>query len=131
MLRYSPLNWALCDQRRNNMEYIPKLLASKFKWAATSSILKLWFICVCFVFLMPLLVPILMPINGDLVLLMLSAYLVFLLGIFSAKYYSRTDVLLGTPVPKNNKLNFVFLAVFYFKLSCAVLLAVSPLFFGD
>ncbi len=55
----------------------------------------------------------------------------FLLGIFSAKYYSRTDVLLGTPVPKNNKLNFVFLAVFYFKLSCAVLLAVSPLLFGD
>ncbi|MGY5702335.1 hypothetical protein, partial [Vibrio parahaemolyticus] len=122
---------ALCDQRRNNMEYIPKLLASKFKWAATSSILKLWFICVCFVFLMPLLVPILMRINGDLVLLMLSAYLVFLLGIFSAKYYSRTDVLLGTPVPKNNKPNFVFLAVFYFKLSCAVLLAVSPLLFGD
>ncbi|EPX0539531.1 hypothetical protein ACWV3O_004234 [Vibrio parahaemolyticus] len=113
------------------MEYIPKLLASKVKWVATSSILKLWFICVCFVFLMPLLVPILMRINGDLVLLMLSAYLVFLLGIFSAKHYSRTDVLLGTPVPKNNKLNFVFLAVFYFKLSCAVLLAVSPLFFGD
>jgi len=32
------------------MEYIPKLLANKFKWAATSSILKLWFICVCFAF---------------------------------------------------------------------------------
>ncbi len=80
---------------------------------------------------MPLLVPILMRINGDLVLLMLSVYLVFLLGIFSAKYYSRTDVLLGVPVPKNNKMNFVFLAVFYFKLSSAVLLAVSPLFLGD
>ncbi|TOD57951.1 hypothetical protein [Vibrio parahaemolyticus] len=104
------------------MEYIPKLLANKFKWASTSSILKLWFICacfalLCFAFLMPLLVPILMRINGDLVLLMLSVYLVFLLGIFSAKYYSGTDVLLGAPVPKNNKMNFVFLAVFYFKLS--------------
>ena len=26
------------------------ILANKFKWAATSSILKLWFICVCFAF---------------------------------------------------------------------------------
>lgn len=113
------------------MEYIPKLLASKFKWAVTSSILKLWFICVCFVFMIPLLVPLLTRISDYLVLFMLSVYLIFLLGILAAKYYSRTYVLLGTPVPKNNKLHFLFLAVFYLNLSFAVLLAISPLLLGD
>ncbi|CCN69660.1 hypothetical protein VIBNISFn118_140062 [Vibrio nigripulchritudo SFn118] len=63
------------------------------------------------------------------IFLMMSFYLVFLLGILSAKYYSRTYAL-DSPAPNNSKLHFVFITVFYLKFGLAALLAISPIIFG-
>ncbi|MBB1273048.1 hypothetical protein [Psychromonas sp. SR45-3] len=109
------------------MEYLPKLLARQFKWLSNYSILTLWFMCMGAAVLLPVLAGFLVKIDDYWALVLLSTYLICLVGMLTAKYYYQTDLLTGRPVPYNRNKHRLFLVVVYLFLSMAILLISSPL----
>jgi hypothetical protein len=109
------------------MEYLPKLLARKFKWLSDFSILTLWLMCIGAAIILPVLAGFLVKIDGYWALVLLSVYLICLVGMLTAKYYYQTDLLTGKPLPYNRNKHRLFLVLVYLFLSMAILLISSPL----
>ena len=126
------------------MYYLPKLLAEKFAYFGKFSIFGIWAISFVSVILFTFIASVIASLNELLVAPAFSIYLVFVLGIVSAKFFSRKKIILTGPVAvriaasdagesaaKVGKTlsEIIFLLCFYFFLFGCVFFALSPLLF--
>ncbi|NOJ06032.1 hypothetical protein F0236_20055 [Vibrio splendidus] len=126
------------------MYYLPKLLAEKFAYFGKFSILGIWAISFASMILLAFIASLIASLNELLVAPAFSIYLLFVLGIVSAKFFSRKKIILTGPVAvriaasdaaesaaKIGKTlsEIVFLLCFYFFLFGCVFFALSPLLF--
>ena len=109
------------------MEYLPKFLAYKFKWFANAPFFTFFIMFLCAAIILPFITVLLIRIDGYLVLVMLAMYLVFLVGILTAKYYYKTSPIFGITPQKSKGIHFTFLCVVYSFLLMSVLLVLSPI----
>lgn len=121
------------------MYYLPKLLAEKFAYFGKFSIFSLWGISFASMILFAFIASVIAEL---LVAPVFSFFLLFVLGIVSAKFFSRKKIILTGPVAVmiaasdagesaakvGKKLSeIVFLLWFYFCLFVCVFFASSPL----
>ncbi|TOG43945.1 hypothetical protein CGJ01_23225 [Vibrio parahaemolyticus] len=126
------------------MYYLPKLLAEKFAYFSKFSIFGIWAISFASMILFAFIASTIASLNELLVAPVFSIYLIFVLGIFSAKFFSRKKIILTGPVAvriaasdagestaKVGKTlsEIIFLLCFYFFLFGCVFFALSPLLF--
>ncbi len=126
------------------MYYLPKLLAEKFAYFGKFSIFGIWGISFASMILFAFIASAIASLNELLVAPAFSIYLIFVLGIFSAKFFSRKKIILTGPVAvriaasdagesaaKVGKTlsEIIFLLCFYFFLFGCVFFALSPLLF--
>lgn len=111
------------------MEIIPKLLARQFRWFADISLLIMCFMYIGSVLILPVLGLILFRVDGYLVIIMLSLYLVCLVGMLAAKYYYINDSLVGLPVLRSRKKHTLFLIIVYSFLSFAIVIVFLPIIY--
>ncbi|OEE99374.1 hypothetical protein [Vibrio genomosp. F10] len=126
------------------MYYLPKLLAEKLSYFSKFSILGIWAISFASMILFALIASAIASLNELLVAPAFSIYLLFVLGIVSAKFFARKKVILTDPVAvriaasdagdsaaKVGKTlsEIVFLLCFYFFLFGCIFFALSPLLF--
>ncbi|CAH6843922.1 conserved membrane hypothetical protein [Vibrio chagasii] len=126
------------------MYYLPKLLAEKLSYFSKFSILGIWAISFASMILFALIASAIASLNELLVAPAFSIYLLFVLGIVSAKFFARKKIILTDPVAvriaasdagdsaaKVGKTlsEIVFLLCFYFFLFGCVFFALSPLLF--
>ncbi|TOG33003.1 hypothetical protein CGJ03_23380 [Vibrio parahaemolyticus] len=124
------------------MYYLPKLLAEKFAYFNKFSILSIWAISFISMVLFAFIASLIASLNELLVAPSFSIYLLFVLGMISAKFFSRKKVILtgpvavkiaatdaGETVAKVGKTlsEIVFLLFFYFFLIGCVFFVLSPL----
>ncbi|MCQ8868466.1 hypothetical protein [Vibrio splendidus] len=124
------------------MYYLPKLLAEKFAYFNKFSILSIWAISFISMVLFAFIASVIASLNELLVAPAFSIYLLFILGMISAKFFSRKKVILtgpvavkiaatdaGESVAKVGKTlsEIVFLLLFYFFLFGCVFFVLSPL----
>ncbi|QFT12961.1 hypothetical protein [Vibrio sp. THAF190c] len=126
------------------MYYLPKLLAEKFAYFGKFSIFGIWAISFASVILFIFIASAIASLNALLVAPAFSIYLVFVLGIVSAKFFSRKKIILTGPVAvriaasaagesaakvAKTLSEIIFLLCFYFFLFGCVFFALSPLLF--
>ncbi|PTO96015.1 hypothetical protein CWO08_10175 [Vibrio sp. 10N.286.48.B8] len=126
------------------MYYLPKLLAEKFAYFGKFSIFGIWAISFASMILFAFIASVIASLNELLVAPAFSIYLIFVLGIVSAKFFSRKKIILTGPVAvriaasdagesaaKVGKTisEIIFLLCFYFFLFGCVFFALSPLLF--
>ncbi len=126
------------------MYYLPKLLAEKFAYFGKFSIFGIWAISFASMILFAFIASAIASLNELLVAPAFSIYLIFVLGIVSAKFFSRKKIILTGPVAvriaasdagesaaKVGKTisEIIFLLCFYFFLFGCVFFALSPLLF--
>ena len=124
------------------MYYLPKLLAEKFAYFGKFSIFSIWGISFASMILFAFIASVIASLNELLVAPVFSFFLLFVLGIVSAKFFSRKKIILTGPVAVRiaasdagesaakvgKKLSeIVFLLCFYFCLFACVFFASSPL----
>ncbi|HGZ6776484.1 TPA: hypothetical protein ACOLZV_004437 [Vibrio parahaemolyticus] len=126
------------------MYYLPKMLAEKFAYFNKFSILSIWAISFVSMVLFAFIASAIASLNELLVAPAFSIHLLFVLGMVSAKFFSRKKVILTGPVAvriaasdagesaaKVGKTisEIIFLLCFYFFLFGCVFFALSPLLF--
>ena len=126
------------------MYYLPKLLAEKFAYFGKFSIFGIWAISFVSVILFTFIASVIASLNELLVAPAFSIYLIFVLGIVSAKFFSRKKIILTGPVAvriaasaagesaakvAKTLSEIIFLLCFYFFLFGCVFFALSPLLF--
>ncbi|MFV8458850.1 hypothetical protein ACNO5M_27615 [Vibrio owensii] len=126
------------------MYYLPKLLAEKFAYFGKFSIFGIWAISFASMILFAFIASALASLNELLVAPAFSIYLIFVLGIVSAKFFSRKKIILTGPVAVRIAASgavesaakvvktlseIIFLLCFYFFLFGCVFFALSPLLF--
>lgn len=126
------------------MYYLPKLLAEKFAYFGKFSIFGIWAISFVSVILFTFIASVIASLNALLVAPAFSIYLIFVLGIVSAKFFSRKKIILTGPVAvriaasaagesaakvAKTLSEIIFLLCFYFFLFGCVFFALSPLLF--
>ncbi len=126
------------------MYYLPKLLAEKFAYFGKFSIFTIWAISFASMILFTFIASALVSLNELLVAPAFSIYLIFVLGIVSAKFFSRKKIILTGPVAARIAASdvgesaakvgktiseIIFLLCFYFFLFGCVFFALSPLLF--
>lgn len=124
------------------MYYLPKLLAEKFAYFGKFSIFGIWAISFVSVILFTFIASVIASLNELLVAPAFSIYLIFVLGIVSAKFFSRKKIILTGPVAvriaasaagesaakvAKTLSEIIFLLCFYFFLFGCVFFALSPL----
>ena len=124
------------------MYYLPKLLAEKFAYFGKFSIFGIWAISFVSVILFTFIASVIASLNELLVAPAFSIYLIFVLGIVSAKFFSRKKIILTGPVAVRIAASdagesaakvvktlseIIFLLCFYFFLFGCVFFALSPL----
>lgn len=126
------------------MYYLPKLLAEKFAYFGKFSIFGIWAISFASVILFTFIASAIASLNELLVAPVFSICLIFVLGIVSAKFFSRKKIILTGPVAvriaasdagesaakvAKTLSEIIFLLCFYFFLFGCVFFALSPLLF--
>ncbi|WP_104023904.1 hypothetical protein [Vibrio hyugaensis] len=126
------------------MYYLPKLLAEKFAYFGKFSIFGIWAISFASMILFAFIASAIASLNELLVAPAFSIYLIFVLGIVSAKFFSRKKIILTGPVAVRIAASgagesaakvvktlseIIFLLCFYFFLFGCVFFALSPLLF--
>ncbi|EGQ8117941.1 hypothetical protein I7103_004831 [Vibrio parahaemolyticus] len=126
------------------MYYLPKMFAEKFAYFNKFSILSIWAISFVSMVLFAFIASAIASLNELLVAPAFSIHLLFVLGMVSAKFFSRKKVILTGPVAvriaasdagesaaKVGKTisEIIFLLCFYFFLFGCVFFALSPLLF--
>ena len=126
------------------MYYLPKLLAEKFAYFGKFSIFGIWAISFASMFLFAFIASAIASLNELLVAPAFSICLIFVLGIVSAKFFSRKKIILTGPVAvriaasaagesaakvAKTLSEIIFLLCFYFFLFGCVFFALSPLLF--
>ncbi|CCN38129.1 conserved membrane hypothetical protein [Vibrio nigripulchritudo SO65] len=124
------------------MNYLPKMFAKKFGYFASLSLFAALGYMFGSTIVMILLVIVVSELNGLLIGPLFSGYILFVLGVMAAKFYSRKSVILTDPIAVkiastdisnnvskigNSLFEWVFLLFFHFILLGAVLFLLAPL----
>ncbi|MDA0130592.1 hypothetical protein OH458_21240 [Vibrio sp. MarTm2] len=124
------------------MDYLPKLLAKKFGYFSELSIFRIWGIVFGLMLSLSLITPLVASLSELLIAPMFSVFMLFVVGVMSAKFYARKAVIFTDPLAvkvaassagkelskvSKTLVEIVFSLFVYFMLFGCIFLALSPL----